>query len=228
VKQWFLNPHKFCRDITAEQAKYLGQCIYHLSASHPTETCHIKIDCDKRVQSKKMGSSPGNQPTTAVTGQLRHLTEEVFEDVDCDPKDDVKVSSNTNDDNLLYFVCVSKHYLRLAKTTILKTSLSRHPMLFPVIAGSGANFHMFKEKEFFESLVPAKGSVILGDGTTRLPIQGVGTVVCHVGEHLLRIENVRFVPSLSESIYSLLVHINNLDMVLNLHLRGVCFCSFQH
>jgi hypothetical protein len=50
---------------------------------------------------------------------------------------------------------------------------------------------------------------LLGDGTTRLAIQGVGTVICHVGEHILRLENVRFAPSLLESIYSLLLHIQS-------------------
>jgi hypothetical protein len=51
-------------------------------------------------------------------------------------------------------------------------------MEFPIIADSGANFHMFKEIEFFETLTPAKGKVILGDGTTTLDILGIGTVRC--------------------------------------------------
>jgi hypothetical protein len=80
-------------------------------------------------------------------------------------------------------------------------------MRYPIIADSGANFHMFKEAEFFEFIVPAKGSVILGDGTTKIPIEGIGAVQCNVGSHTLVLENVRYVPSLAESIYSLLIHI---------------------
>jgi hypothetical protein len=112
--------------------------------------------------------------TTAVsTGQLRHITEDVYEDAaEGDTKEKFESSNDTNDVDLLYFVLVSKHYLQLAQSNFPKISSSRHPMPFPVIADSGANFHMFREQEFFETLVPAKGSVILGDGTTRLPIQG--------------------------------------------------------
>jgi hypothetical protein len=49
-------------------------------------------------------------------------------------------------------------------------------MDYPIITDSGANFHMFRDREFFLSLSPATGQVILGDGKTTLPIQGVGTI----------------------------------------------------
>jgi len=93
IKQWFLNPITYCKEIAAEQPKHPDQCIYHLSASHPTETCHVKIDCDKRANSKK-SVTPSSTSTTAVSsGQLRHITEEVFEDAaavaDCDSKEDL-------------------------------------------------------------------------------------------------------------------------------------------
>jgi hypothetical protein len=51
-------------------------------------------------------------------------------------------------------------------------------MKFLVIADSGTNMHMFKEHEFFTSLQPAQGQVVLGDGKTCLPIHGIGTVRC--------------------------------------------------
>jgi hypothetical protein len=98
---------------------------------------------------------------------------------------------------------VTNHYLCLVKAAPSKTLPLCHQLKYPVIADSGANFYMFKEKESFESLVPAIGSVILGDGTTRLPIHGVGTVKCFIGDQLLILDNVRYVPSLSDSIYSL-------------------------
>jgi hypothetical protein len=229
IKQWFLNPAKYSKELAAEQAKHPGQCIYHLSSSHPTDDCHIKIDCDKRATSKKPGTL---HPSNGTTGQLRHITEEVFEDAadsaDYESKEDMVTPKDTNDVDSLCFVRVSKHYLCLAKTTLPKTSTSRHPMCFPVIADSGANFHMFKEPEFFESIVPAHGSVILADGTTRLAIQGVGTVVCNVGEHTLRLDNVRFVPSLSESIYSLLLHIKQPNRGLESSFEGGLYLKFPH
>ena len=73
---------------------------------------------------------------------------------------------------------------------------------YPIIADSGANFHMFKSLEFFTSMVPAHGYVTLGDGKTKIPIQGIGTVKCTIDDHTLEIPNVRFVPGLSESIVS--------------------------
>jgi hypothetical protein len=80
-------------------------------------------------------------------------------------------------------------------------------MEFPIIADSGANYHMFRELEFFETLTPAKGKVILGDGTTILDILGIGIVQCIIDNKTLQIDNVRYVPALAESIYSLFLHI---------------------
>ncbi len=79
-------------------------------------------------------------------------------------------------------------------------------MKFPIIIDSGANFHMFKEFEFFKHITPATGKIILGDGKSSIPIQGVGTVECKIGNHSLIIENVRYVLALSESVYCLFVH----------------------
>jgi len=44
-------------------------------------------------------------------------------------------------------------------------------MKFPIIIDSGANFHMFKEFEFFKHITPATGKIILGDGKSSIPIQ---------------------------------------------------------
>jgi len=61
-------------------------------------------------------------------------------------------------------------------------------MRYPMIVDSGANFHMFCEREFLESLTPATGHVILGDGTTTLEIKGIGTVRYMIGPNMLRIQ----------------------------------------
>jgi hypothetical protein len=89
--------------------------------------------------------------------------------------------------------------------------VQHHTMIFPIIADSGANYHMFRERSFFESLQPASGTVLLGDGVTSLNYQGVGTVKCKVGSNILTIPNVRYIPELSESIYSLFQHIQTKD-----------------
>ena len=67
----------------------------------------------------------------------------------------------------------------------------------------------------FTSLRAAHGHVILGDGTTTLDIHGIGTVTCTVGNHRLTIENVRYVPGLGESIYSLFQYFQTPDHSLH-------------
>ena len=46
----------------------------------------------------------------------------------------------------------------------------------------------------------------LGDGKTYVPIMGIGTAQCQIDGHLI-INNVQYNPGLSESIYSLFLHI---------------------
>ena len=212
IRSWFSNPTKHKHDLELEQRKYPGRCIYHLSKTHSTSDCHIKIECDRRGTSQRSG--PGNATfgtqSSASTGQLRHITEEVFEDaIDEDSKDECldETANDTNEVDLLYFARVSKHYLRLVKNDLLKSPSSRHLIDFPIIIDSGTNFHMFKHREFFTSLLPATGRVILGDGQTSLHIQGVGTIKCYIGSNEVILPNVRFVPDLSENIYSLFLHI---------------------
>jgi hypothetical protein len=149
--------------------------------------------------------------TPKVTGQLRKFKEEIFEDAVSEDliEDDIQAdcSNDTKEDDLHYFARLTNHYLHLVRSNHTSGICSRHVMKYPVIADSGANFHMFKEKEFFVKLLPATGSVLLGDGQTALPILGVGTVRCKIDNHIVDIENVHYVPSLAESIYSLFVHI---------------------
>jgi hypothetical protein len=163
-----------------------------------------------------------------MTGQLRHITEESYEEPEFeDVVEEEDVSGNdTNEDALLYFARLSKHYLRLVKNPS-ESSQSRHTMTFPVIADSGANYHMFRDRQFFSTLSPATGNVILGDGKTTVSILGVGTVLCTVNGHQLEIPNVRYVPGLSESIYSLHLHVQSPSHGLeSSYEKGACFFVF--
>jgi len=106
---WFSNPNKYKNDIDSEQKRYPGRCLYHLTKTHSSDDCHIKKECDKVLAAKKSNSNTsvatGSQSGT-TTGQLRHLTEEAFEDaIDLDPKDESydTISNDTNGVDLLYF-----------------------------------------------------------------------------------------------------------------------------
>ncbi len=101
-------------------------------------------------------------------------------------------------------------------------------MPYPVIADSGANYHMFKDKAFFHSLSLASGSVILGDGKTTLSIKGVGTIRCYIDSNMVDIPNVRYVPDLSESFYSLHLHIKTLKHGLESSFEHGLFIRFPN
>jgi hypothetical protein len=171
----------------------------------------MKKECKKLIAEKKnAASAPAPTSSNSTSGHLHNLKEDIFEDAVAE--DTVAMlpessSNDTNDDVLYYFSCMTNHYLRLVKVSPHLTATSRHNMRYPIIADSGANFHMFKEREFFDTLHPANGQVILGDGKTELSIKGVGTIKCKIGDHILTVLGVRYVPDLAESIYSLFLHI---------------------
>jgi hypothetical protein len=144
---------RYKSEIETEQRKYSGRCIFHLTTSHATNDCNVKKDCNRQIASKRSQSS-----TTTSQGSgtnqvaLRHITEEVFEDA-LDQTEEPDEPSNhltddTNESDLLYFARVSKHYLRLVRNDNCMQDSSRHSMLYPIIIDSGANFHLFKDRDF--------------------------------------------------------------------------------
>jgi len=75
IRDWFLNPTKFCKHIENEQLRHPNKCIYHLSKTHLTDKCAVILECDHLLAAKRGGTY-----TTAPTGQLRHITEELSSD----------------------------------------------------------------------------------------------------------------------------------------------------
>jgi len=231
IRSWFLNPSKFSKDLEKEQQKFPDKCLYHLSKTHTTENCFVKKECDKQLQTKLSTNSP-----SISTAHLCHMTEDIFEDpvnavdsAECADCVDDPMHNDTNEADLLYFACVTNHYLRLARKISADASDQvHHKMPFPIIADSGANFHMFREHQFFDTLSPTTGTVILGDGKTSLSILGVGTVKCYIGENVLSIPNVRYVPDLSESIYSLFQHIQLPNHALHSTYEDGLFIQFPN
>jgi hypothetical protein len=136
-------------------------------------------------------------------------------------------TNDTNKESLLYFARLSKHYVRIVKNSN-QCVPAQHLMPYLVIADSGANYHMFKDKAFFHSLSPATGSVILGDGKTTLSIKGVGTIRCYTDSNMVDIPNVIYVPDLSESFYSLHLHIKTLKHGLESSFEHGLFIRFPN
>ncbi len=62
--------------LSKEQLKHPDTCIFHLSTTHLSDACHVKLACDKLCTTKSSSTSS----TSSSQGQLHHLTEDVFED----------------------------------------------------------------------------------------------------------------------------------------------------
>jgi len=165
-------------------------CIFHLTDTHSTDTCSVKKNCERQFKQPKESGPKTTVNATSGTGQLRHITKEPFEDAVADAPVDCQddVPNDTNDAVLNYFELVSRHYLRLVNGA--SSVVPRHPMQYPIIADSGANYHMFKDIIFFDTLTPTTGRVLLGDGTTSLAIKGVVTVKLCFKDQIIFIPNV--------------------------------------
>jgi hypothetical protein len=81
-------------------------------------------------------------------------------------------------------------------------------MKYPIITDRGGSYHI-KERDFFDTISPDQGTVHLREGKTSIAIKGVGTVKCFIGSNLVTLENVRYIPELGESIYSLFLHVQS-------------------
>lgn len=150
-----------------------------------------------------------SSPNAGSSGYLHHIKDDIFENVISDDFiDNVGDESTnvTNNEELIYFAHVTNHYLNLVKAYPTFV-VSCHAMQYPINAYSGASYHILKEREFFETLHPVKGRVFLGNGKTVLDIQGIVTVKCKIGNDILMIDHVQYIPDLVESIYSLFLHI---------------------
>ncbi len=104
MRQWFLNPEKYKAELAAEQKKHEGKCIYHLTGTHPKETCSIKKECDRLI-AQRSSSAGGSLPQSS--GHLRNVKEEVLEEPVFEEVPDMLPDSDsnlTNDDDLFYFV----------------------------------------------------------------------------------------------------------------------------
>jgi hypothetical protein len=66
IRDWFMNPVKFCKHIENEQCRHPNKCIFHLSKTHSTENCSVKKECDRLLAAR--------QNTTNSTGNTNSST----------------------------------------------------------------------------------------------------------------------------------------------------------
>ena len=79
------------------------------------------------------------------------------------------------------------------------------------IVDSAAYPHMMNDKDMFSSLKPWNNTithVTLADGVSQAKIEGVGTIHIRTGKHTTQLQNVLFVPSLSDPLFSAKHHVS--------------------
>jgi len=62
-----------------------------LTKSHQTSACAVKRECDRIVAGKQSSQNSTTSSTTSSAGQLRHITEESFEDAADEVVDDALI-----------------------------------------------------------------------------------------------------------------------------------------
>eukprot|EP00957_Ditylum_brightwellii_P201914 15327791-Ditylum_brightwellii.AAC.1 len=79
-----------------------------------------------------------------------------------------------------------------------------------MILDSGATKHMsgllklFKSLHLFPSVY--NGYVVLGDGSTKLPICGIRSIIINVQNKIIQLDGVLYVPDLQDMLFSTLQH----------------------
>jgi hypothetical protein len=94
-----------------------GKYIYHLTDSHPTETCNIKKECDRIFAQQSNGnlnSTTNGNVGSSSAGQLRNvketIPEESIEELDDSEAMIDSEHNDTNNSNLFYFARMTNHY----------------------------------------------------------------------------------------------------------------------
>lgn len=84
-----------------------------------------------------------------------------------------------------------------------------------MILDTDATKHMSVLLNLFTSLAKVKDwYVTLGDGMTKLPVMGKGTIKIYIELHVVELQNVLFVPTLEDTLFSITEHIQILNCSL--------------
>jgi len=139
--------------------------------------------------------NPSDMNPYAILGELQ-TAEEALQ------SDNNNSSSNSTNENVnsYSFTCRS---VSLSNT---KYFPSNEPTRLRFIVDSGASPHMVNKKTIFTTLKPwvdkETTHVVLADGKPSAKIEGVGTIDIEIDGHKVHLEDVLFIPTLSDSLYS--------------------------
>ena len=146
--------------------------------------------------------APRPPPPAAHTPTLRRVTQsnDQSED-DSVTANDIEHINNYNYD--------ADYYPRILHN---RTHSSCHSYTTTFVVDSGATDHMCNDRQLFTSIheypSPPNRFVKLGDGKTKIPIRGIGTIQYEVNNKIIILHNTLFVPDLDVSLYSIKQHMS--------------------
>ena len=77
-----------------------------------------------------------------------------------------------------------------------------------IILNTGVTKHMTGNTDLFAKIPPVTNKfVILGDGTTKHPVLGIGIIHVNIGNYFIQLHDVLYVPQLQDTLFSITEHI---------------------
>jgi len=223
---WQVRPNK-C--IWHNSGHHFTECkaINNLLLRYPNQRCYKVHKIDKWIPYDDSDFHPLSgvppRPTTTPTPKANPtarnttLQSPVAQDVPelennpfaalAEPEPTQNVSDTSKDNNeYVNNYLVSCRSVKI-NTNICQSNPPKQPIKF--IVDSAAFPHMMNQSDMFTSLLPWEGQathVTLADGTSHAKIEGHGSIDIKIGSHSTTIDNVLYVPTLSDPLFSAKQH----------------------
>ena len=216
--RWMIGQNKFTTQPGLEESpNYAGKrpngCAYCFSDDHLWKNCN-RIQGAKNAyaranpQASTQNITPTPRPPVQTPARRVTLPEDQTVTEQNDPTTNNNINENVEDYPSLPIL--SNVVARVAKPIPYSTTTSSS---LKMILDSGTTNHMSGNKSLFVQYYPAQDTqfVLLGDGSTTIPISGKGTIDYIVDSHRIILHNVYYVPQLEDTLYSIKQHITFLD-----------------
>ena len=203
-----IGNYKFFLDPSLEQNKYISAfptgCYYCRMRNHTAATCSFIAYMKTRARAEYDAS----QASTAVTSTPPDPAPPTV------PVAPAPASDNPTNIEVIEYSNPSTH--TLATNLLAKCAHTNHPFstksIRRMILDSGATMHMTGDASLFSSFIPFPAghtyNVVLGDGTTHLPVSGIGTISLSLSPSThIRLHDTILVPGLHDTLYSIKRHI---------------------
>lgn len=216
--RWMIGQNKFATQSGLEESpNYAGKrpngCAYCFSDDHLWKNCN-RIQGAKNAYSRAnpQGSTQNTTPTPRPPANTPARRVTVPEEQTVIELNNPTTNNNNNENVEDYpsLLTLSNVVARVAKPIPYSTTTSSS---LKMILDSGTTDHMSGNKSLFVQYYPAKNKkfVLLGDGSTTIPISGKGTIDYIVDSHRIILHNVYYVPQLEDTLYSIKQHITFLN-----------------